>query len=76
MIKLKDRTTVYIEQEQHFKLDVNGKEVWVSTYFKTDEFGMEDNTEIFKGKTDLTEDEEQEVLDYIADEAPEAEIEK
>jgi len=65
MITLKDKTTVYHEVETHFKLDVNGKEVWVSVYSKYDEFGVDNNTEIFKGKSDLTEEELDEVEAYL-----------
>lgn len=64
-IELKDNITVSQEEEKHFKLLVNGNEICVSIYKKFDEFGCESDIEIFKGKELLTEEEQEEVIEYI-----------
>ena len=69
-IVVKEKGTVLLEEEKHFKILVNNKEVWVSVYRKCDEFGAEDNTEIFKGKEQLTAKEVDEVLEYIGNVEP------
>jgi len=65
-IELKEAKTVKFEEEKHYKILINGKEVWVTSYHNEDEFGCEGDTEIFKGKELLTEDEEEAVLEYIS----------
>ena len=62
--KLEEKTVVF-KEEKHFKLLVNGKEIWVSKWFKEGEFGTDGDTEIFKGEELLTEEEIDEVTDYI-----------
>jgi len=64
-IKLKEQIIVSQEKEIHFKLDINGKETYVSKYSKNDEFGVEGEVEIFKGKEFLSPEEQEEVLDFI-----------
>jgi len=64
-IKLKDTLIVSREEEIHYKIIINNKEVWVTKWFKDNEFGFDGDTEIFKGKELLTEEEQDEVSDFI-----------
>ena len=68
-IKLKEKATVTQETENHYKIIINDKEVWVSKHFKHDEFGIENDTEIFKGEELLTEEEQDEVIEFVDNEA-------
>ena len=67
MIELKDSLIVCQEKEEHFKIIINNKEIWVSKYSKCDEFGIEGDIEIFKGEELLSEEEKEEVINYIED---------
>ena len=67
MIEKKEETIVSQAMERHFKIIINGKEVWVNKWYSTDEFNPcgEGDTEIFKGKELLTEEEQEEVIDFV-----------
>ena len=68
-MKLQEETLVYFKQERHFKIDVNGKEIWVSKWVEQDGefYQMDGDIEIFKGKELLSEDEIEEVLEFVED---------
>jgi hypothetical protein len=66
-IKLLDEQIVSRRIEKHYKVEINGKEVLVSHYENFDEFDCENDTEIFKYKEPLTEDEKDEVLNFVND---------
>jgi len=66
-IILTDELIVSLKVEKHFKLYIDGKEILVSKYINNDEFDNEAETEIFKGKELLTEEEQEEVIDYVND---------
>ena len=68
MIKLLGEQLVSERKEVHYKLNINGKEVWVSQWNEYDEFGSEGDIDIFKGKELLTEDEKEQILTYIEEE--------
>ena len=65
MIKIIRDEIIMQELEQHFEVEINGKRVFVSKYSKLDEFGIEGDTEIFKDKNKLSEDEQEEVIDFV-----------
>ena len=67
MIKLKDTLVVSQQIEKHFKVIINDKEVCVSKYNRDNEFGIEADMEIFKGKELLSEEEQEEVIDFVND---------
>ena len=67
-IKLKNKKLVVDEEEKHYKIVINGKEVWVTKWYREDEFGFNGDTEIFKGQELLTEEEQEAVLDYVSEE--------
>lgn len=64
-IKLQERKVVERKEETHYKVIINGKEVWVNKWYEDNEFGFEGDTEIIGGKELLTEEEQEVVLDYI-----------
>lgn len=64
-IIVKDKIIVSQEIEEHYKINVNGKEVLVSKFSKSDEFGIEGDTDIFKGKESLNEEEQIEVINFV-----------
>ena len=67
MIKLKDQLLINTEREEHFKVEINGKEVWVNKWHKIDnELAITDgDTEIIKGEELLNEEEQEEVIDFV-----------
>jgi hypothetical protein len=67
-IKLKDKKSISRKEETHYKILINGKEVWVNKWFEDNEFGFEGDTEIFKGKELLNEEEQEAVLNYVEEE--------
>ena len=67
MIKLKDDLLISQVKEMHYKLDINGKEIWVNRWSKWDELDTDGDTEIFKGKELLSEEEQEEVIDFVND---------
>jgi hypothetical protein len=67
-IKLLDKKVIERKEEIHYKVIINGKEVWVSKWYEDSEFGFEGDTEIFKGQEALTEEEQEEVLDFVNEE--------
>ena len=69
MIKTIKEKIVYLEEVKHIKLEVNGKKIEIEKYAKQDEeFGYYDNDwSIIKGKNLLTEEEEDEVHDFVYD---------
>ena len=67
-IELIDTQVIESSEEKHYKIIINNKEVWVNKWYKNNEFGFEGDTEIFKGKELLTEEEEEQVLDFIENE--------
>lgn len=64
-IELKEKEMVAHKTEYHYKIIVNGKEVWVNRWQNYDEFGMEGDTVIFKGEEKLTEEEKDEILNFM-----------
>jgi len=62
-----DEVIVSQQKETHYKLKINEKEICVSKYIKADNFDYENDTEIFKGKELLSEEEIDEVNDFIND---------
>lgn len=65
-ISLERREMVSQEIEEHFEVTINEKTVWVSRYRKFGEhITPEAETEIFKGKEMLTEDEFEEVIAFV-----------
>jgi hypothetical protein len=70
MIKLLNKRFTYFESEQRFELDVNGRKVIAFRYEKQDpQFSDYDVDIDIQNKKDLTEEEEEEVIDFIADHA-------
>ena len=69
MIEKKEETVISQAMERHFKILINGKEVWVSKWYSADKFNPcgEGDTEIFKGQDLLTEEEQEEVIDFVND---------
>ena len=53
------------QEEVHYEVEINGKKVYVSKYSYMDENNCEGDTGIFKGEENLTEDEYEEVLEFI-----------
>jgi len=68
-IKLKEQECVYSREENHYKLDVNGKEIWVMKWYENSNFPSitDGDTEIIKGKELLTEEEKKEAIDFVND---------
>jgi hypothetical protein len=64
-IKLTESRVVSQKYEKHYKILINGKEVYVSKWFSDDEFGFEGDTEIFKGQELLTEEEQEAILNFV-----------
>lgn len=67
-IKLKEQKCVVSQEEWQYKVEINGKEVWVSKWhsFSDNLFSSpEGDIEFLKGEKLLTEEEKEEVLDYI-----------
>lgn len=64
-IKIKETLVVSNEREEHYRLEIGNKEILVSRYIKSNEFGIENETEIFKGKELLTEEEQEEVIEFM-----------
>lgn len=67
-ILIKESKVVEKKEEKHYKIMINEKEVWISKWYKDDEFGFEGDTEIFKGRELLTEEEQEAVLDFVNEE--------
>lgn len=67
-IDLIESKLVSSEEEKHYRIIINDKEVLVSKWHKEDNFGFDGDTEIFKGQELLTEEEEEAVLDFIENE--------
>jgi hypothetical protein len=65
MIEVTNDVIVSSSMERHFKVAINGKEVYVSKWHKQDEFDTEGDIEIFKGAELLTEDEQEEVISFV-----------
>jgi hypothetical protein len=68
-IELKDKQTVARREEVHYKIVINGKEVWISKWQEYDEYGADGDTDIFKGIETLSEEEQEEVIDFVNEEA-------
>jgi uncharacterized protein YlzI (FlbEa/FlbD family) len=68
-IKLKDRLLIGEKVEEHFKVEINEKEIWINRWKEIDnELAITDgDIEIIKGEKLLTEEEKEEVIDYIND---------
>lgn len=68
-IKLINEELVYLKSEKHYKISINGKEVWVNKWREEDpQFSLYDGeTEIIKGKELLNDDEMEEILDFISE---------
>ena len=65
-IKIKEKEVVSYEKEVHYKVSVNGKEVWVTKWFSENNIsGYEGDTEIFKGEELLTDEEKDAVITAI-----------
>ena len=69
MVEKTEEKIVSQSMETHFKIIINGKEVWVNKWYNTDEYNPcgEGDTEIFKGAEFLTEEEQEEVIDFVND---------
>lgn len=65
MLKMTEETTVSKSMEQHFKIVINNKEIYVNKWYQLDELGTDGDTEIFKGKDLLTEEEQEEVINFV-----------
>jgi hypothetical protein len=67
MIELKEAKDIYTKVEKHFAVIINDKEVWINRYYEWDsEFGIsEGDIEIFKGEENLTEEEKEQVIEFI-----------
>jgi hypothetical protein len=65
MIKLIETVTVSRRIEKQYKIDVDGHEIWVSKYESFNEFDNDYDFEIFKGKEFLTEDDEENLIDFL-----------
>jgi hypothetical protein len=68
MIKILHEEIVQSVEEKHFKLDVNGKEIWVSKWHEFSNMPgttSDGGTDIIKGNELLSEDEEENVMDFI-----------
>lgn len=68
-IKLTNEELIYLKSEKHYKLDVDGKEIWINKWKEEDpQFSVYDgDTAIIKGKELLTDDEIEEVLDFVSE---------
>jgi len=64
-IKLTESRVISQKYEKHYKILINGKEVYVSKWFNDNEFGFEGDTEIFKGQELLTEEEQEAILNFV-----------
>ncbi len=66
-ITVKETLLVYLKKETHYKLDVNGKEIWINKWQESDsDFSQADgDTEIIKGVKDLTEEQQEEVIEFV-----------
>jgi len=64
-IELIERRLVAEKVEEHFKVKINGKEVWINKWYETDSDFTAGDSEIFKGEELLTEEEKEEVLDFV-----------
>jgi len=69
VIKLKDGILIEKRIEKHYKLDVNGKEIWINQYssYTNNPEDTDGGTEIFKGKDKLTDEEEESAMEYMDD---------
>ena len=69
VIKLKDEILIEKRIEKHYKLDVNGKEIWINQYssYTNNPEDTDGGTEIFKGKDKLTDEEEESAMEYMDD---------
>jgi len=67
-IELKDTQIIQRKEETHYKIIINGKEVWVNKWFEDNEFGFEGATDFIKGQELLTEEEQEAILDYVNEE--------
>lgn len=65
MIELKDEIMVYTKEEKHYKLLINGKEVLISRWHECDDYNIDGSIDIFEGEKLLTEEEHDEVIDFI-----------
>jgi hypothetical protein len=66
-IEIKERKLVASRVENHYKVIINGKEVYVSRLCWFDEFDTDRETEIFKGQELLTDEEIDEVIEFVND---------
>ena len=67
-IELKDTQIIQKKEETHYKIIINGKEVWVNKWFEYNEFEFEGATDFIKGQELLTEEEQEAILDYVNEE--------
>jgi len=67
-IELKNKQVIERKEETHYKIIINGKEVWVNKWFEDNEFGFEGATDFIKGQELLTEEEQEAILDYVNEE--------
>ena len=66
-IEVKESICVASKEEWHYKVIVNGKEILVSKWHDYNEMGAESGIDIFKGEGQLSQQERDEVWDYISD---------
>lgn len=70
-IKIVESKLVCETVEEHFKVIVNGKEVWINKWHRSDNDldQYDGDTEIYKGLELLTEEEQEAVIDYVNEES-------
>ena len=67
-MKIKEREVTYFEKEVKFILDYDGREVIIYYYTKQDpQFGDYEGEYTIKDKEKLTEEEQEEIIDYVED---------
>ena len=67
-IELKETQMVARKIEIHYKVVINGKEVWVNKWEEFNELEIDAGIEFFQGEELLTEEEKEVVIEYIEDE--------
>lgn len=64
-IKLQENILISSMEERHYRLLVGEKEIVVSNWYNFDGNGLDINVEIIKGAELLSEQEEEEVVEYV-----------
>jgi len=65
MIKLIESVVVSRRIETQFKIEFNENEIWVSKFENYSEFDNDYEFEIFKGQEFLTEEDEENIIDFV-----------